>query len=286
MYIQECNAEGTFMHTYHFSSALEYTFEQISEMHNASFHGYAMPFEMTPEMTATFWRINTVDALRSVVMHDEEGTFVGMARMGIRGQRGWCGGFGIVPAFRGSGASRLLAEEMVRVARECELATLQLEVLTQNERARRLYERVGFAITRRLFGLEIAPCALPVGAPVHIERMAIESVLTRLPDVPRPCWGCEPATILVANCEALVISRSAGQLDAVIVQHGQRVGILASFFSSELGEAELAALLRQAASDTDDILVYNEPEESPYLQRYRALGFSEFFSQYEMLLTL
>lgn len=274
------------MHTYHFSPALEYTFEQISEMHNASFHGYAMPFEMTPEMTATFWRINDIDALRSVVMHDENGTFVGMARIGIRGRRGWCGGFGIVPEFRGSGASRLLAEEMVRVARECELATLQLEVLTQNERARRLYERVGFTITRRLFGLEIALCSLPVGPALRVERMAVESVLDRLTGILQPCWGCEPATILVANCEALVISRSVGQLDGVIVQHGQRVGILASFFSSELSEAELAALLQQAASEADDILVYNEPEGSPYLERYRALGFSEFFSQYEMQLTL
>lgn len=273
------------MHTYHFSPALEYTFEQISEMHNASFHGYAMPFEMTPEMTATFWRINNIDALRSVVMHDEDGTFVGMARLGIRGRRGWCGGFGIVPQFRGSGASRLLAEEMVRVARECELTTLQLEVLTQNERARRLYERAGFTITRRLFGLSIAPGALPVGAAVQIERMAVESVMARLTDVPRPCWGCEAATVLVAHCEALVISH-AGQLAGVIVQHGQRIGILASFFSSELGEAELAALLLQAASESDDILVYNEPEESPYLQRYRALGFGEFFCQYEMQLLL
>lgn len=274
------------MHTYHFSPALEYTLEQISEMHNASFRGYFMPVEMTPEMTATFWRINDIDALRSVVMHDEDGTFVGMARLGIRGRRGWCGGFGIVPEFRGCGASRLLAEEMVRVARECELATVQLEVLTQNERARRLYERVGFITTRRLFGLEIALSSLPAGAPVRVERSAVEPLLARFADMPQPCWGCEPATILASTCESVVLARSAGHCDGVIVQHGQRASILASLFSGELDEAKLAALLRQAAGDADDLLVYNEPEESPCLERYQALGFSEFFSQYEMLLAL
>lgn len=274
------------MHTYHFSPVLEYTFEQISEMHNASFRGYALPVEMTPEMTAMFWRINHIDALHSIVMHDEDGTFVGMARMGIRGRRGWCGGFGIVPEFRGSGASRLLAEEMVRVARECGLATLQLEVLTQNERARRLYEHVGFVITRRLFGLEITSSLLSPGVPVRVRRSAVEPLLTRIAQLPWPCWGCEPATILAAACEALVLPRSAGQLDGVIVQRGRGISVLASFFSSEPDGAELAELLRQAAGEADDILVYNEPEESPYLSAYRALGFSEFFSQYEMLLTL
>lgn len=275
------------MHTYHFSLALEYTMEQISEMHNASFRGYAMPVEMTPEMTAMFWRINDIDAHRSLVMHDEDGTFVGMARMGIRGERGWCGGFGIVPEFRGSGASRLLAEEMVRVARECGLSTLQLEVLTQNERARKLYERVGFTTTRLLFGLEIAPSALPDGALLPVERRTVESLLARFAELPRPCWGCEPATILAVTCEALVLPRPAGQLDdGVIVQGGRGISVLASFFSDELDDAGLAALLRQAAGSVDDILVYNEPEGSPYLDRYRALGFSEFFSQYEMLLTL
>ncbi|HEY1351994.1 MAG TPA: GNAT family N-acetyltransferase [Ktedonobacteraceae bacterium] len=275
------------MPAYHFSSALEYTMEQISEMHNVSFRGYAMPVEMTPEMTAQFWRINDIDAQHSLVMHAEDGTFVGMARLGIRGGRGWCGGFGIVPEFRGSGASRLLAEEMVRVARECGLSTLQLEVLTQNERARRLYERVGFTTERQLFGLQIAACALPDGALLRARRPPVASLLARFAELPRPCWGCEPATILAAACEALVLARQDGQADdGVIVQRGRGISVLAAFFSDAMDNAKLAELLRQAADDGDDILVYNEPEESPYLDRYRALGFSEFFRQYEMLLTL
>jgi len=114
---------------YRFTNALGYTFEQMSEMHNASFSGYFVPIEMTPEMTADFWRLNGIDALRSVVMHDEDGAFVGMARMGTRGKRGWCGGFGIVPEFRGRGASTLLAEQMVKVAREGGLRHYKRECL-------------------------------------------------------------------------------------------------------------------------------------------------------------
>jgi ribosomal protein S18 acetylase RimI-like enzyme len=116
----------------HFSNALNYTHIQLSQMHNASFQGYFAPMEITAEMSADFWRINQIDATRCVIMHDAHGAFVGMARIGSRDKRGWCGGFGIMPQFRGTGASVLLADQMLRVARESGLKTRQLEVLRQN----------------------------------------------------------------------------------------------------------------------------------------------------------
>lgn len=275
------------MSEYQFSNALGYTLEQMSEMHNASFSGYFMPSEMTPEMTADFWHSNSIDALRSVVMHDEHGTFVGMARMGARGKRGWCGGFGIVPEFRGTGASLLLAEQMVRVARETGLTSLQLEVLTQNTRAFKLYERVGFVTTRRLFGLMRSTESLPDGEPaLRTERVAIEMLLAEFANVVQPCWGCELATILNGSSEAIVTSNARGQRSGLIVQRNKAMTILTSFLQSELTDDELAALLRQAAGETGTLVVYNEPEESPYLARYRALGFSEFYTQYEMSMQL
>ena len=92
------------MHEYHFSDALNYTHVQLSEMHNASFQGYFVPMEMTAGMSADFWRTNQIDATRTVVMHDAQGTFVDIARVGSRGKQGWCGGFGIVPVTAKSAA--------------------------------------------------------------------------------------------------------------------------------------------------------------------------------------
>src|SRR5579859_1164896 len=120
---------------YRFSDATGYSFTQLCEMHNASFSGYFFPATMTPNATADFWRMYQIDATRCVVMHDQQGTFVGMARMGTRGKRGWCGGFGIVPEFRGCGVSKILAQQMVQVAHNSGLMSLQLEVLSQNVRA-------------------------------------------------------------------------------------------------------------------------------------------------------
>lgn len=275
------------MHTYHFSNALGYTLEELSEMHNASFDGYFVPITMTPEMTADFWRMNQIDALRSVVMHDEAGTFVGMARMGTRGKRGWCGGFGIVPEFRGSGASVLLAEQMVRVARETGLNTLQLEVLTQNVRAIKLYTRVGFTTMRRLLGLEIATSALPAGSDTLRSEPVAEEALLSCSAGGQPCWGREQASILAAPVESIIAIGPDGRINGLVMQRGEdKMRIQTLLLQSKLTDAELASLLRQAAGSASSIQVYNEPEDSLLLARYQALGFAEFFSQYEMFVKL
>lgn len=279
------------MSEYRFSPALSYTFEQLAEMHNLSFSGYFMPANMTPSQTADFWRVNQIDATRCVVMHAANGAYVGMARMGTRGNRGWCGGFGIIPAFRGSGASRQLAEEMVRVARTTGLSQLQLEVLTQNIRARKLYERVGFVVQRRLFGLQIATSSLSKGAstPIAIYSLPLNKMLSwSRQDQVQPTWGLELASLLTMPAELLVASFDGdGAQNAFTVQHhGDALRVQIVHLQPSLSNDLFAALLRSLAGDATTIQIFNEPDSSPFLDRYRTLGFSEFFSQYEMLLPL
>ncbi|GLV59333.1 hypothetical protein KDH_61600 [Dictyobacter sp. S3.2.2.5] len=276
------------MHEYRFSNALGYTFEQLADLHNRSFSGYFMPMIMTPAQVSDFWRANQIDANRCVVMHDAQDTFVGMARMGTRGSRGWCGGFGIVPEFRGTGASKLLAGEMVRVARESGLTLLQLEVLTQNTAAIKLYERVGFVRQRRLLGLEIATSDLPVESSGPINSVEPTSLLSWDPFyTTRPTWGLEIASLLTGNSEALTIAGPDDQLNAFIVRRANNImQIQAVLLRCRLTASEYGALLRALATDCSKVQIYNEPEESPQVPHYLDLGFNEFFSQYDMLLKL
>lgn len=272
------------MREYYFSNALSYTHEQLSQMHNASFQGYFVPIEMTAEMSADFWRVNQIDATSSVVMLDRDETFVGFARMGTRGKRGWCGGFGIVSAYRGSGASRLLAEQMVKVARSFGLETLQLEVLTQNVRAARLYEHAGFARSRRLIGLEIAVANLPQGTHPPLETVPLLDVLPLFTRGGRPYWGYELASLLAMRTDTFTLP---GHSSGLVVQRTNgNTRVVAAAGLNELTDGELAAVLRSVAGDALTLQVYNEPEDSPFLARYGRLGLTEMFSQYEMFLTL
>ncbi len=276
------------MTTYRFSNALAYTQPQLAEMHNSSFTGYFFPMHMSAEASAWFWRVYQIDAASSVVMHAEQGAFVGLARVGVRGTRGWCGGFGIAPDFRGTGASKLLAAQMVRVARDNHLTTLQLEVLTQNVKAIKVYEGAGFVAKRRLFGIQIDTAALPQAASaVHVEAVDPAVLLPRLYERPQPDWEREPASILTLGAAAVALPGSDGRLNGLLFQRaGDNIRLLAAFLQNDLSDETLVTLLRAAARDATVIQVFNEPEDSPFLGRCRNLGFMEFFSQHEMFVTL
>ncbi|GHO69809.1 hypothetical protein KSC_087010 [Ktedonobacter sp. SOSP1-52] len=276
------------MSEYLFMDVTDYTFVQLSEMHNSSFTDYFFPMHMTPQMLADFWRINHIDANHSVAMYSTEGEFVGLARLGVRGTRAWCGGFGIAPAFRGRGVSHLLAEQMVYVAREANFETLQLEVLTQNERAIKTYKRAGFVARRRLLGLEVATATLPEAESLHVERVPLETLLPWLShDAELPCWGRELASLLALSTETIVAPGPGRGMNGLVIQRSHGVTrVQAAVLQSELTDAELASLLREAAGEHAKIQIYNEPASSALYARCLRLGFTELFSQHEMLVRL
>ena len=77
---------------------------------NRTFEKYFLPVEHTVDGFATFCRIHNLDTARSVTLRNQAGDLVGLTMLGIRDERAWCGGFGIVLEFRGQGhAATLLA---------------------------------------------------------------------------------------------------------------------------------------------------------------------------------
>ncbi|GHO46610.1 GNAT family N-acetyltransferase [Ktedonospora formicarum] len=276
------------MSEYLFTDFTGYTLAQLCEMHNSSFSGYFVPNQATPQVFADFWRIYQVDACSSVNMHDQEGAFVGQVRLARRGKRGWCGGFGVAPAFRGRGLSGLLAKRMLETAREAGLETLQLEVLTQNTPAIKAYEKAGFTTRRRLLGLEVALEKLPEAPVLHVERVPLETLLPWLGqnDVTQS-WQRELATLFVQEVETFVAPGPGGGMNGLVIQRGGgKARIQAAVVQSALTDSELLGLLREVAGDCSGIQIYNEPEDSPLLKRYLRLGFTEFFTQHEMFIRL
>jgi hypothetical protein len=217
-------------------------------------------------------------------MRDPEGTFVGMTLIGARGTRGWCGGFGIAPAFRGHGAGKRLAREMVETARASGLRSLQLEVLAQNEAARAIYESAGLTVRRRVRTIEIAITALSDGTERGASQVATSASLVA-EDVlaAQPVWQQELASLLAMTTETAHVTESAGQRSSLVyVRSGALTRILAASVAKSFTEQELVALLRQAAGDSSVIQLVNCPGSSSILARCQALGFTEVYSQDEM----
>ncbi len=276
------------MSKYRFTTALDYTFVQLTEMHNSSFSGYSFPYEMTPASTAFFYLIYQVAPQHCIAMHTEDGAFVGFAKLALRGSRAWCAGFGIAPAFRGKGLGKLLAAPMIEEARKAGATTLQLEVLQQNTPAFRLYSSVGFVVTRQLVGLQIAAASLPPATstlspmPVTLNDLLPSIITLRQPD-----WEHELPSILATIHQSIALDSSHNTRIGLVYQRaGEYMRVLSSTPSVETTPEEMAALLIAAANGAQTIQIYNEPEDSIAFTLYKMLGFQEFFRQYEMVLDL
>jgi GNAT superfamily N-acetyltransferase len=119
----------------------QFTTAELAELFNRGYEGYGVPIhidEPTMEYIVTSW---SIDLSRSRVA---EGA--GICNLGVRGDHGWIGGLGVVPEQRRKGIGRALMESVLDVAP----STVDLEVLEQNDGAKRLYDDLGFEVTRLL----------------------------------------------------------------------------------------------------------------------------------------
>ena len=118
-----------------------FTIAELADLFNRGYEGYAVPIhidESTMDYIVKSW---SIDLSRSRVA---EGA--GICNLGVRGDRGWIGGVGVVPERRREGIGRALMESVLDNAP----SIVTLEVLESNEGAKRLYDDLGFEVTRLL----------------------------------------------------------------------------------------------------------------------------------------
>jgi ribosomal protein S18 acetylase RimI-like enzyme len=127
--------------------ASDYDPGRLARLFTDAYEGYFLPFvidEATLRFMVDAYDLD-LDASRVAL---GEGVPVGLANLGVRGDCGWIGGIGVVPAARRRGLARALMEAVLDAARERGLSEIRLEVLEQNEAAYRLYDALGFETTR------------------------------------------------------------------------------------------------------------------------------------------
>ena len=108
--------------------------ETLTAAFNRAFEGYLVPLSQTPESLRTMIRTNDVEVAASVVALAPDGAPMGVGLLAIRGARGWIGGMGIAPEWRGQGHGAAIMRALIERARAAELRRLQLEVLEGNYR--------------------------------------------------------------------------------------------------------------------------------------------------------
>jgi ribosomal protein S18 acetylase RimI-like enzyme len=240
------------------------------------FEEYLMPISFAEPVYALHVATNDIDPAESPIWV-EDGRVVAAALLGVRGRRGWIGGFGVALSERGRGLGGALLSDVLERSRARGLETLALEALVQNERALQTYRSGGFRQARRLRSFAVAAGAV-VRVSAEVPYTAAEPLLDA-PDTIVPCWQREPASLhnqgtlhAVGDARAFCVFRHNGE-DAQLLK------------VRAANAAELAMLTASVIAQTGaaKVELINEPAAGALSAAAGELGWPIIFEQYEMM---
>jgi ribosomal protein S18 acetylase RimI-like enzyme len=233
--------------------------EQLAAVFNAAYEGYFVPMHVDAAALDSMLGLCDIDLSRSCVAVRKEEA-VGFVNLGVRGDHGWIGGLGVVPAERRAGVGRALMEAVLANAPR----RVTLEVLVQNEPAIRLYEALGFVRTRVLEVWSLTG-EVPAAEARKAERRP-------LPQAGLPWQRTDES--LPEGVEQIEVEGGA----ALIRVNGPRVGVAQLDARDEDAAAELLAAARARG---ESLHFMNVPEDDPASAALHRLGGTLDLRQYE-----
>jgi ribosomal protein S18 acetylase RimI-like enzyme len=132
--------------------------EELAALFTRAYEGYFVPMQVDEEALRFLVRTFDLDLDAGLVALEADEP-IGLVNLGIRGERGWIGGLGVVSHARRKGLGRTLMNAVHEEARARGLRELSLEVIQANEAAFRLYEKLGYEMIRwlEIASLDTAP---------------------------------------------------------------------------------------------------------------------------------
>lgn len=134
--------------------------EDFSEIHKTfleAYSDYIVKFQLTETQLENHIAQNAVRLEESIGAFAEE-KMIGVTLNGIGFWEGketvYDAGTGVIPDFRKNGAGKAMFDFMMPIFREKGIKQLLLEVISINDKAVRLYKKLGFEETRRLIFFE------------------------------------------------------------------------------------------------------------------------------------
>lgn len=265
--------------------------DELRDAFNLVYTGYVISLQETTAGIEARFTATDIDRAHSLLWRADDGQVIGLAALGVRGERGWVGGFGIAPTYRGGGLSHTLIHATLAEARTIGLAQVQLEVLSGNVAAIRTYERAGFTRTRELLvwerGGDVAESASQREA--VLQPLAAPDLLPRLAEWQSapPSWQREAASLRqTANLTGWALKRDGIPVAGLLARIGDedaRIAEIAGNDASALADL-VAHFAKYHASKR--LLLVNEPESSSLNTILPQLGWRTTLRQHEMLVRL
>lgn len=272
----------------------------VEKIHKAfvdAFSEYEVPINMPIEKLQEMMVIRDLNPDFSVGCFDGD-LLVGFILTGYREINGqkicYDGGTGVIKAWQRKGIGEMMLKELLLILHEKQINRFVLEVLENNTPAIKLYEKYGFAKTRKLECFEIEKQQLrPVperGFGITVTNPAILIQNEELYRLYPPTWQNENQSILnVAENYTLVSLACTGRVLCYGYIHKTKgdilqIGILEEWKQWGL-EAHLIAELTKH-TESQKLIVLNVEENNYLAGTTQKLGFGNFVNQWEMVLEM
>lgn len=129
------------------------TTEELVDVFNLSFSDYIVPFQLTLEQLKSKIEAEDVKLDLSLGVFDSD-RIVAFMLHGLRiddsGSTVYNAGTGVIPDYRGKGLVGKMYEELLPQLKALDVKKMTLEVIQENKPAVRAYEKMGYAVSRKL----------------------------------------------------------------------------------------------------------------------------------------
>jgi GNAT superfamily N-acetyltransferase len=267
-------------------SASDYDWDALTALYNRTRSDYLVPMQMTPDKMAEYARIYDVSLNHSfVALDDDTGDQVGVGMLGLRPGRAWITRLGVLPSQRGKGTARRIVEALIGAAWDAGVDFIQLEYITGNDAAGRLFESVGFTpigglvVMERGAGLLTGDIPRPSNAVSAMTPDEIAAALASRDD--RPSWIIQTESLL--NAGSLTGWRSGESW--MVCHHGG--SLLTHFAFGRLGGSHLCRAMFAAMHNdapTQTVKIENLSDDDYLHLVLQGIGYTVAFRRTEMVL--
>jgi ribosomal protein S18 acetylase RimI-like enzyme len=272
-------------------SADSIDFDALVLLFNTAYSDYVVPLRLDRAALEFTISVCDIDLAASRLALDD-GEPAAFAFLAVRGDEGWIGGMGTVPARRRRGLGAAALSAAIAEARGRGVTSVCLEVIEDNAAAQALYEKLGFQVERKLvvWALDGSPApgvetsaAPEVGARAWIAANRPSPEPWQRADETLERWGPRGLEL-----EGVVVERDGETCGALVYRsrpeaEGGPPGVM-QIAARDADAAE--ALLATVARENGGFRLLNAPTGEPPSLACERLGACAEVRQHEMRLSL
>lgn len=268
--------------------ASQFSLEQLTAIYNQTRVDYMVPMPMNAARLAEYIAAYDVDLERSFVAVSQDGEMLGVAMLGVRGDRAWITRLGVLPNTRRGGVGKALMNGLIEEAEKLQRNFIMLEVIKHNEPAHQLFLKMGFYEVGELLVLRRAPHVappLPVVADARRLDRADALVLVGWDRGTQP-WTNQSESLANAGDVSGMYLTLGDESRGWLVYQRQRFLLTRFAVKTDVGDPETVAyaLLSHLHSQYPrlDTQLENIQVNDPHLPAYYRMGYVESFRRIEM----